>query len=215
MRLGNFRGMRLAAALRGVGAGLTLAGGLALVAAPAAAQFMSAGFKFLEAVKKKDGEEVEKVLGATPNLVNTRDVTTGETALHFVTQRRDLTWLNFLLYKGANPNARTDKGVTPLAIAVSLDWVEGAGLLLGNGARPNDPDSNGETPLIAAVHQRDVELVKLLISKGADPLRADNSGRNARDYAELMGKSSAVWEAIDTAAKAAAAKRKQSYGPSF
>lgn len=211
MRLGNFRGMRLA----GVLAGMAVMGALALPAAPAAAQFMSAGFKFLEAVKKADGEEVEKTLGSTPTLINTRDVTTGQSALHIVTARRDLTWLNFLLYKGANPNLRTDKGVSPLALAVSLGWTDGAELLLTKGARANDPDATGETPLIAAVHQRSIEMVKLLIKGGADPLRADNSGRNARDYAELMGKDSAVWEAIDSAAKAAAAKRKQSYGPSF
>lgn len=211
MRLGNLRGMRLA----GILAGMAVVGAVALPAAPAAAQFMGAGFKFLEAVKKADGEEVEKTLGSTPTLINTRDVTTGETALHIVTARRDLTWLNFLLYKGANPNLRTDKGVSPLALAVSLGWTDGAELLLTKGARPNDPDATGETPLISAVHLRSVEMVKLLIKGGADPLRADNSGRNARDYAELMGKDSAVYEAIDSAAKAAAAKRKQSYGPSF
>lgn len=211
MRLGYLKGMRLAGAL----AGAALVGGMALSAAPAAAQFMGAGYKFLDAVKKKDGEEVEKALGATPTLINTRDVTTGETALHLVTARRDLTWLSFLLFKGANPDLRSEKGVSPLALAVSLGWVDGAELLLSRGARPNDPDSTGETPLIAAVHQRSLELVRLLIKGGADPLRADNSGRNARDYAELMGKDSPVWEAIDTAAKAAAAKRKQSYGPSF
>lgn len=211
MRCGKLRAMRMAAVL----AGACATGAMMLTAAPASAQFMGAGFKFLEAVKKKDGEEVEKTLGSTPTLINTRDVTTGETALHIVTARRDLTWLNFLVFKGANPNLRTDKGVSPLALAVSLGWADGAALLLERGARVNDPDSTGETPLIAAVHQRSLELVRLLIKGGADPLRADNSGRNARDYAELMGKDSAVWEALDTAAKAGAAKRKQSYGPSF
>lgn len=199
----------------GIGMALMSALALALVAAPAGAQMMSAGYKFLEAVKKKDGEAVEKALGETPNIINTRDVTSGETPLHLVAQRRDLQWLNFLLFKGANPNLRNDKGVSPLAVAVSLGWVDGAELLLGKGARPNDPDSTGETALIAAVHQRNVELVRLLVRGGGDPLRADNSGRSARDYAELLGKDSAVWTEIDTAAKAATARRKQTYGPSF
>jgi len=211
VRIGKLRGLRIAGAC----AGMAVAAALALPAAPASAQFMGAGYKFLDAVKKKDGDEVEKTLGSNPTMVNTRDVTTGETALHIVTQRRDLTWLSFLLAKGANTNLRTDKGVTPLAVAVALDWADGADLLLDQGARPNDPDGTGETPLIAAVHQHSVELVRLLIKAGADPLRADNSGRNARDYAELQGKDSAIWGAIDAAATAAAAKRKQSYGPSF
>jgi uncharacterized protein len=211
VRFANLLGMRIGGAL----AGAVLAGAVAIVATPAAAQFMGAGYKFLEAVKKKDGEEVEKTLAATPTIVNTRDYATGDTPLHIVTQRRDEAWLGFLLAKGANPNARNDKGVTPLTLAVSLGWGDGAQALLTRGARPNDPDGAGETPLIAAVHQRSVDLVRLLLKAGADPLRADNSGRNARDYAELMGKDSAVWTEIDAAAKAAAARRKQSYGPSF
>jgi uncharacterized protein len=212
VRIGRLLKVRMAVSLVSAAA----AGAMALSAVPAAAQFMGAGYKFLEAVKKKDGEAVEKTLGATPGMINTRDVTTGETGLHIVTQRRDLTWLRYLLAQGANPNVRTDKGVSPLGTAVSLGWADGVEVLLGGGAHANDPDgSTGETPLIAAVHQRSVELVRLLVKAGADPLRADNSGRNARDYAELLGKDSAIWGEIDTAAKAAAAKRKQSYGPSF
>jgi len=215
VRFGKLAGMRVAGAVLGLGPVALAVGALVIPAAPAAAQFMGAGYKFLDAVRKKDGEEVEKVLGSTPTMINTRDVTTGETALHIVTQRRDLTWLEFLLYKGANPNIRTDKGVSPLGVAVSLDWPDGAAALLEKGARANDPDGTGETPLIAAVHQRSLELVKLLLKSGGDPLRADNSGRNARDYAELQGKDSAIWAALEGAAKEAAARRKQSYGPSF
>ena len=211
VRFGNCLGMRLARAL----AGAAVTSALVLPAVPAAAQFLGAGFKFLEAVRKKDGAEVEKALGAAQNLINTRDLSSGDTPLHIVTQRRDLTWLNFLLAKGANANARNDKGVSPLAVAVGLGWTDGVQLLLAQGVRVNDPDGTGETPLIAAVHQRNVELVRLLVKAGADPLRADNSGRNARDYAELIGKDSAIWGELDAAAKAAAAKRKQSYGPSF
>ncbi|MBC2670692.1 ankyrin repeat domain-containing protein [Novosphingobium piscinae] len=183
--------------------------------APAGAQMMSVGYKFLEAVKKKDGEAVEKALADSATIINTRDVTTGNGALHLVTQRRDFTWLNFLLYKGANANIRNDRGVTPLGIAVSLAWPEGAQLLLDKGARVNDPDDNGETPLIAAVHQRNIELVRLLLKAGADAGRADNSGRSARDYAALLGAESSITNEIEAAAKAAAKRKQNSYGPSF
>jgi len=211
LRLGTLGGMRMAAALGLASAALAVT----LAPAPAAAQFMSAGYKFLDAVKKADGEEVEKAIGATPTIVNTKDVTTGDTALNLVAQRRDLTWLRFLLAKGANPNLRNDKGVGPLAIAVNLGWTDGVQELVTSGARVNDPDGSGETPLIAAVHRRNVDLVRLLVKAGADPLRADNSGRSAHDYAELLGKDSPLVAELDTAAKAAAAKRARSYGPSF
>lgn len=182
---------------------------------PAGAQMMGAGYKFLDAVRKKDGEAVEKALGESGTIINTRDATTGDSALHVVAARRDLTWLNFLLYKGANANQRNDRGVTPLGIACSLGWVEGAQLLIDRAARVNDPDNNGETPLIVAVHLRNVELVRLLLKAGADPLRADNSGRSAQDYAALMGAESAIAGEIEMAVKAAKQRRQGSYGPTF
>ena len=190
--------------------------GFALTAAPAAAQFMGQGYKFLEAVKKKDGDAVEKALAdGGPTLINTRDATTGDTALHIAAGRRDLTWMTFLVYKGSNVDARNDKGVTPLSQAVGLNFIEGVEFLLGKGARVNDPGADGETPLIAAVHQRNIELVRILLKAGADPRRADNSGRNATDYAELIGKDSAITSELATAAKAAAARNSQTYGPRF
>jgi ankyrin repeat protein len=190
--------------------------GLALLASPAAAQFMSPSYKFLEGVRKKDGEAVEKALGdGGPTLINTRDATTGDTALHIVTARRDLQWMTFLLYKGSNVNARNDRGETPLSLAVGVGFVEGVDMLLSGGARVNDPGADGETPLIAAVHQRNIQLVRTLIKAGGDPTRADNSGRTARDYAQLNGKDSAIAGEIEIAAKAAVERKKQTYGPSF
>ena len=132
-----------------------------------------------------------------------------------MTGRRDLTWLNFLLYKGANPNIRNDRGVTPLSVATGLAWIEGVELLIDKGARVNDPDDNGETPLIGAVHMRNIELVRTLLKAGADANRADSSGRSAADYARLLGPDSAIAGEIDTAAKNAAKRKQGTYGPSF
>jgi ankyrin repeat protein len=190
--------------------------GAMATAMPAFAQLMSPGYKFLEAVRKKEGAEVEQALGETgPTLINTRDATTGDTALHIVTARRDLNWLNFLLFKGGNPNIRNTRGVTPLSQAVLLGWVEGAELLIEKGARVDEPGDAGETPLINAVHMRNGELVAILLKAGADPSRADNSGRSARDYAALQGKDTAIAAALESAAKNAADRKTKSYGPSF
>lgn len=196
--------------------GAPVVGGLSLPS-PAAAQMMGAGYKFLEAVRKRDGAEVEKALGPTGSstIVNTQDVTTGDTALHIITQRRDLDWLRYMLVQGADPNKANSRGVRALGLAVGLGWAEGAQMLLKNGARPDEPGVAGETPLIAAVHQRDVEMVRLLLRAGANPLRADNSGRSAKDYAQLIGGESAIATEIAAAAKDAAARKKQTYGPSF
>jgi ankyrin repeat protein len=191
--------------------------GLLAGAMPAAAQF-SSGYRFLEAVRKKDGHIVQEMLdvpGAT--VVNTRDVTSGETALHIVVTRRDLTWISFLAAKGANVNVRNGQGATPLQLAVAMGFAEGAELLLQQGANVDEPNSTGETPLITAVHRRDTALMRVLLKAGANPDRADNSGRTARDYALLDGKNSSLVSEIETHAKSkgAAGRSAGSYGPSF
>ncbi len=198
---------------------IALAAGLAAIAVPAQAQF-SQGYKFLEAVKKKDGLKVEEALnepGST--IVNTRDATSGQTALHLVTDRRDLTWMTYLIQKGANVNARDAKGVTPLQLAINLGFLEGVQLLVQRKADLNESNDAGETPLISAVHRRDVGMLRVLLAAGADPDRADNSGRSARDYAELDGRGNPLFAEIENSAKAKAAsagsKAKAVYGPSF
>lgn len=186
-----------------------------LIAAPAAAQ-LSEGYKFLDAVKKKEGEKVEQALADSSQIVNTRDVTTGETALHLVTQRRDLTWLQYLVAKGANVNLADSHGRIPLQLAVNLGWREGAQYLIGKGSRTDYSNDAGETPLITAVHRRDAELMKALLQAGADPDRADNSGRSARDYARLDANGANLLSTIQTYAKKGAAKAaKPVYGPVF
>ncbi len=157
-----------------------------LLASPAHADF-SDGYKFLEAVKKKEGDKVEQAIMKSAQIVNAKDVTTGETALHIVVARRDLTWLNYLIAHGANVNAADDHGRSPLEVAVNLGWREGAVLLLDQKASPDPSNDAGETPLIFAVHRRDNTLVKALLDAGANPDRADNSGRSARDYAKADG----------------------------
>lgn len=200
--------------------GLSLATAL-MFAAPAHAQFQSQGYKFLEAVKKHDGDTVEKMLSSsgsksTPGdiIINARDITTGDSALHLIIGQRDIKWLTYLVAKGADVNLRNFRGTTPLWLAINTGFIDGASLLIAQGALVNNPGPAGETPLIAAVHQRNLELVRTLIKAGANPVRADNSGRTAIDYAKLSN-SSLISTELETAAKAAKVKAAKSYGPSF
>ena len=197
-------------------AALVLAvGGLSL-ALPAQAQF-STSYKFLEAVRKKEGKDVTDMLAVPGStLINTRDVSTGDTPLHIVVARRDLTWVRFIIAKGANVNARNNKGATPLQMASNLGFSEGAELLVKLGAKVDEPNATGETPLIAATHRRDAALARVLLKAGANPARNDNSGRSALDYAALDGRSNPVLAEIVAAAKANAGKPKAgAYGPKF
>ena len=213
----NSRKQRSGGLPAAIALGMVSAMAVLVTAAPAQAQF-STSYKFLEAVRKKDGTAVTDSLSAPgTTIVNTRDVTTGETALHIVTARRDVTWINFLLSKGANPNLRDVHGVTPLVVAANLGFSDGVAALITGGSKLDEPNSSGETPLISAVHRRDTTILRMLLKAGADPDRSDNSGRSARDYARLEGANSAMLSEIANNAKprqgrSATAK---SYGPSL
>lgn len=189
----------------------------AILAVPAAAQFQSEGYKFLKAVEDRDGDKATEMLNKPGNqLVNSRDLTSGDTGLHIVIARNDGLWVRFLLDNGADPNIRNRRGVAPLQLATSLGFVEGAESLIKSGANVNISDQTGETPLIAAVHSRNVPLVRLLLAKGADPDRSDNSGRSARDYLNLLAGNTLLKQEFDAAdKKRAESGTKKDYGPSF
>nr|WP_066607559.1 ankyrin repeat domain-containing protein [Sphingobium cupriresistens] len=186
-----------------------------LVPGPAQAQF-SDNYNFLKAVKDKDGEKVTNLLqkpGST--VINSRDVSTGENALHILVARRDGTWLTFLLSKGANPNLTDNDGNSPLMDAVQGRFEEGVRTLLAYKAQVDKVNDSGETPLIRAVQLRDVGLVRLLVAQGANPEKRDTlAGMSARDYAKRDDRTPGLTEALD-AAKPAAAPQGPVQGPVF
>lgn len=184
------------------------------LATPASAQQFSEGHTFLKAVKDRDGNKATELLekpGTT--VVNARDISSGEAALHVVVERRDSTWLRFLLGKGANPNVADKRGVTPVQLATNLGWAEGVEILVSKGASVDLTNTAGETPLISAIHRRDAALVRALLKAGANPDRSDNSGRSARDYAALLGPQSAIMIELDKAQADRKARAAKAYGP--
>ena len=165
---------------------LVMMSGVALVS-PAAAQLsQSPGSKFLSAVKEEKNNEVVAALsigGAT--VVNTRDFSSRETALHIVAKRGNLLYTRFLLQKGADPNLRDIKGNTPLMVAVSGGFADLIAPLVAAKTNVNQGNDSGETPLIRAVQRRDLAMVRELIAAVADPDQADSlAGKSARAYAD-------------------------------
>ena len=190
--------------------------GLALTAAPAAAQMFSDGFKFLEAVEKKDRRTVIELVNKNKTIIDSRDVSKGHTALHIAVQRRDLAWIDYLLGLNANANIADKQGATPLTLAAQMGFVEAVSLLSSRGARVDVANNAGETPLMSAVHRRDMALLRVLLRSGADPDRKDNSGRSARDYAALDDANGVIVNEINRLANASKKEKPaQVYGPSF
>lgn len=184
---------------------------------PAAAQTFSEGYQFLKAVRDGDGDAATSALnepGST--IVNTRDISSGESALHIVTARRDAVWIRFLSQRGANPNTRDKNGTTPIQLAVNLGFTEGVEALIAAGADLEVSNVAGETPLISAVHQRNIVLIRMLLANGANPDRSDNSGRSARDYVAIIPGNARLLVEFE---KADEAREEQSdtasYGPSL
>lgn len=185
--MGNRIGRILAAAI------------LLAVAVPLAAQSYSDGYSFLKAVKARDGAKVQTLV-ATPGsvVINTRDQSAGEGALHYLVRDRDITWLSFILGRGAKPDIQNRQGVTPLSLAAQLGWTDGAQLLLSRGASVDLANGRGETPLIFAVHKRDMAMVRLLVGAGADPNRSDSSaGYSALDYAKQDARSAQIVRVLE------------------
>ena len=184
-------------------AGLIVPAAFGVVAPAAYAQF-SDSYNFLKAVKDRKGEEAEKFLSEPGSvIINTRDGSTGATALHIVIQRRDSTWLGYLLQKGANPNLADKKGTTPLMLATQLGYVDGIDWLVRKKAVVDQTNRSGETALILAVQLRNPEAVRALLKAGANPDKTDSrAGYSARDYAKQDGRASAIAAIIESNGKA-------------
>ena len=166
--------------------GAAAAAALMLAAAPASAQQFSDSYNFLKAVREADGAKVNKFLqDKTLRIVNAKDRSTGEGAIHIVTRRSDALYLRVLLQQDdINPNLQDGRGNTALIIAAERGWIDGLGILIKYKANVNLANAAGETPLIRAVQVHNVEAVRQLINAGADPDRTDNvTGKSARDYA--------------------------------
>ena len=104
-----------------------VAAALALLAVPALGQSFSDGFTFLKGVRERDAPTVQNLVSRpNPAVINYRDQSSGEGALHVLVRGRDITWLSFLLARGARPDLQANDGTTPLILAAQIGWTRAA-----------------------------------------------------------------------------------------
>jgi len=92
-----------------------------------------------------------------------------------------------LVKEGADVNAETNEGVTPLVFAVAANRQEVVKLLIKAGADVNKITSKYETPLLIAVKYQYAEIAEALIRAGAEIDFSDRHDATALHYAALYG----------------------------
>jgi len=133
----------------------------------------------------------------------------GATAFLRAAQSGDLALLKLLVARGADPKINTKLGVTPLAAAAGIGWVEGVTrerstqetvasikYLLSLGINPNFQADTGRVALHGAAHKGATEVVKVLVAAGAKMDVRDFGNTDNRGSPEL---SAHTWLPIDYA----------------
>lgn len=125
--------------------------------------------------------------------VNVHDAD-GDTPLHYATFNRRLQIIQLLVARGADVNARNNKGSSVLHCSAYARDAEGVAFLLKcPGIDVNALDNGGELPLHDAIRRDNHELINLFGSfPEADFLIRHRSGVNVLHYAAAKGSSVAV-----------------------
>jgi uncharacterized protein len=84
--------------------------------------------------------------------------------------------VELLLTKGADPNATSNQGLTPLQEAAMRGQRDAAEMLLAKGANMNAADDKGETALLWALLMGHMDLARFLINANADVNAKTNQG---------------------------------------
>ena len=133
----------------------------------------------------------------------------GATAFLRASQSGDLELMKLLVEHGADPHINTELGITPLAVAAGIGWVEGVTsehspaetveavkYLLELGIDPNVQADTGRVALHGAAHKGATEVAKVLIAAGARLDVRDFGNTDNRGSPELAAH---TWLPIDYA----------------
>jgi len=164
----------------------------------------------MEASKNGEIIKIAVYLKNEPNLAKAVDPVNGFTPLHYIAEKGNSTvitvWVGnkqsgregridivgLLRSNGADVNALSKDGRTPLHLAVSWNNKDIADLLIRNAADVNAGNGKYGTPLFEAAFRASTEMAQFLISKGADVNATKKDGMTVLDAAEDSGHSVGV-----------------------
>jgi ankyrin repeat protein len=109
-------------------------------------------------------DQVKNMLQADPNLIDARGAH-GIPLMYFPVICNHRAIADFLFGRGAQIDASSPGGITPLHGAVMFDQVDMAAWLLDQGANPN-PLYDGKTPLGMAIGKEQHTMASLLRERG-------------------------------------------------
>lgn len=120
----------------------------------------------------------------------------GLTVLH-AAAGQNIPWLiKPLIDRGAEVNARNDRGETPLMFATgatdSVDKPQIAQALIDNGADVNIADREGNTALMFAAQERLASSIRTLLQAHAQSATRNKKGQTALDIAKKNGREAIV-----------------------
>ena len=133
-------------------------------------------------------QRIQAMIKDSPDLINARDSSNGDTPLHKAAEKDQLVVAKFLLENGADVNAKnTSFGVTPLHAAASRGSTAMLDLLLEHKADVEASDTSGLTALHLAAQSGFRTAVETLLAHGANVNAKTQSGATALHFAVANG----------------------------
>jgi len=148
------------------------------------------GTPLMHAVRGGHGDIVRLLLDKGANF-NTVDAKHGLAALHWAVYHNQQAAVQTLIDKGARPDLKDKRGLTPLVMAAHYAKPEIVALLL-DGTPPEEQEAAKKSLLLVAASAGRTDTVRLLVEKGADVNARTDNGQTALMLAARAGKKDTV-----------------------